>query len=248
MERRRAWGQLLEALFPGRCLLCGTWLIGDEGCDRPWSARESEGALPVPLCGPCRTSLVPIGEPRCGKCGMSLVSERVTCMRCREADFVFESNIAIFPYSRQPKELIRKLKFEGRIRLAGLFADLAAAACPAEWETYPIVPVPSRPSRKSPDPADRVASSLGKHHSRTIRRLLVRTGGLQQKSLDLPRRRENLRGMIRLAPDRGLSELPPRVILLDDIFTTGATIDACARALCDAGCQNVYSLTLAIEE
>jgi len=169
-------------------------------------------------------------------------------MRCRGADFVFESNIAIFPYARQAKELIRKLKFEGRIRLAGLFADMAAAAFPPEWEAYPIAPVPSRPGHKTPDPADRVAACLEKRYGKTVRRLLVRTGGLQQKSLDLPRRRENLRGMIQMAPDRSLSGLPPQVILLDDIFTTGATIDACARVLRDAGCQRVFSVTLAIEE
>jgi len=193
-------------------------------------------------------SLETIGAERCGKCGIGLVSERSICMRCRKADFVFESNVAIFPYSRQAKELIRKLKFEGRVRLAGLFADLAAAAFPPEWETYPIAPVPPRRGRKTPDPADRVAACLEKQHGKTVRRLLERTGGLQQKSLDLPRRRENLRGMIRLAPDKGLSGLPPQVILLDDIFTTGATIDACARVLHDAGCERVYSLTLAIEE
>ena len=227
--------QLLEALFPGRCLLCGQWLsIGNDPA--------------VPLCDACRDCLVLIGAARCGKCGMGLVSENVTCMRCREADFVFESNIALFPYSRDARELIRKLKFEGRFRLAGLFADLAAAALSPEWDQYPIVPVPSRPGRRTPDTVGRIAAGLEKNHGKTVRRLLVRTGGVQQKSLDLARRRENLRGMIRLAPDRGLRGVPPRVILLDDIFTTGATIDACARVLRDAGCRQVYSITLAIEE
>ena len=226
---------MLEALFPGRCLLCGRWLSVSD-------------APPVPLCDPCRRSLVPIGSERCRKCGMGLVSEKVTCMRCREADFVFESNVALFAYSGAAKELIRKLKFEGRVRLAGLFADLAAAAFCPEWERYPLVPVPSRPGRKTPDPAGRVAACLEKRYGKTVMRLLARTGGLPQKSLDLPRRRENLRGMIRLAPGKCLSGPPPQVILLDDIFTTGATIDACARVLRDAGCQRVCSITLAIEE
>jgi ComF family protein len=246
VQRLRALGrQLLEAFFPGRCLLCGRWLSGDEGAG---SAREAAGGPAVPVCDRCASSLMPIGPRRCARCGMGLVSEQVTCMRCREADFVFESNVAIFPYSGQAKELIRKLKFEGRVRLAGLFAELAEAAIPPEWKEYVVVPVPSRPGRRTPDPAERVAACLERHHARTVRRLLKRTGGVQQKSLDLPRRRENLRGMIRLAPDRGDSQMVPRVVLLDDIFTTGATIDACARALRDAGCERVYSLTLAIEE
>jgi ComF family protein len=235
--------QLLEALFPGRCLLCGQWLSAIEEC-----GHGRPGSRFVPLCNPCRESLVPIGGGRCAKCGMGLVSESVVCTRCREADFVFESNVALFPYSREAKELIRKLKFEGRIRLAGFFADLAAAAFCPEWETYPVVPVPPRPGRRTPDPVGRVAACLEKHHGMTVRRLLVRTGGSQQKSLDLPRRRENLRGMIRLAHETGHPGLPSRVILLDDIFTTGATIDACARVLRDAGCAQVYAITLAIEE
>jgi predicted amidophosphoribosyltransferase len=179
---------------------------------------------------------------------MGRVSESDTCIRCREADFVFESNVALFPYSGAAKELIRKYKFEGRIRLAGFFADLAAAVFRTEWEKYPIVPVPPRPGRKTPDPVGRIATFLEKRHGKTVRRLLERTGGLQQKSLDLLRRRENLRGMMRLAQERRSPELPPRLILLDDIFTTGATIDACARVLRDAGCAGVYSITLAIEE
>ena len=231
----RTGHRLLEALFPGRCLLCGEWL-----------AMSDDPS--VPLCDPCRAGLATIGARRCGKCGMGLVSEKATCMRCRDADFVFDSNIALFPYSREARELIRELKFEGRYRLAGLFADLTAAALPAEWGDYPIVPVPSRPGRKTPDPVGRVAACLEKRHGRTVMRLLQRTGGLQQKSLDLPRRRENLRGMIRLAPGVGRSGLPPHVVLLDDIFTTGATIDACARVLRDEGCQHVCATTFAIEE
>jgi predicted amidophosphoribosyltransferase len=227
--------QLLGALFPGRCLLCGRWLSLSED-------------IFFPLCNLCRASLVPIGRERCAKCGMALVSESLTCTRCREAGFVFESNVALFPYSRGPQELIRKLKFEGRTRLAVLFADLAASAFCPEWQTYPVVPVPPRPGRRTPDPVGRVAACLEKRHGKTLRRLLVRTGGSQQKSLDLPRRRENLRGMIRLAPEKGRPGLPARVVLLDDIFTTGATLDACARVLRDAGCEQVYAITLAIEE
>ncbi len=245
----RAGRQILEAIFPGRCLLCGKWLsVSKEGRNGATSAWGQPNVLSVPLCDPCRTSLVPIGEDRCAKCGMRLVSESVTCTRCREADFVFESNIALFSYSREAKELIRALKFDGRLRLAGLFAGLASSAFCPEWETYPVVPVPPRPGRKTPDPVGRVAACLERQHGKTVRRLLVRTGGLQQKSLDLPRRRENLRGVIRLARERGHFGLPTRVILLDDIFTTGATIDACARVLRDAGCEQVYAVTLAIEE
>lgn len=248
---------LLEVVFPGRCLLCGQWLLlNDEcpnrarsanKCHREWP-REWPRDLSVPLCNLCRQSLKPIVEVPCAKCGTRLISESNTCMRCREAEYAFESNVALFPYSGAAKELIRMFKFEGRSRLTGFFADLAAAALSPARERLPVVPVPSRPGRRTPDPVEQVAACLERRHGKTVRRLLMRTGGSQQKSLDLPRRRENLRGMIRLVPVKGIVELPTHVILLDDIFTTGATIDACARVLLDAGCVGVYAITLAIEE
>jgi predicted amidophosphoribosyltransferase len=169
-------------------------------------------------------------------------------MRCREAEYAFESNVALFPYSGGAKDLMRTFKFEDRSRLAGFFADHAAAALGIAGEGLPVVPVPSRPGRRTPDPVERVAACLERRHGIAVRRLLVRTGGFQQKSLDLPRRRENLRGRIHLGGVNGTVELPAHVILLDDIFTTGATIDACARVLLDAGCKRVDAITFAIEE
>jgi competence protein ComFC len=264
--RADAVGQiLLEVLFPGRCLLCGQWLLFNHEYNsraRKANTRRQErprerpdecpkdrlSHLSVPLCGPCYQSLEPIGEARCAKCGTRLISESNTCMRCREAAYAFESNIALFPYAGAAKELIRTYKFGGRSRLAGFFADFVAAALGPSRERFPVVPVPSRPGRRTPDPVERVAACLERRHGIAVKRLLMRTGGSQQKSLDLPRRRENLRGRIRLAPVKGSVNLPTHVILLDDIFTTGATIDACAQVLLDAGCAGVYAITLAIEE
>jgi ComF family protein len=225
---------LLELLFPGRCLVCGQWLRFEPD-------RDSL------VCYPCRRSLVPIHGARCLRCGMALLSEKGTCTRCREAGFEFESNIALFPYSGAPRELIVKLKFEGRRRLAALFAHFASAALEGELAFVPVVPVPCRPGRGTPDAVELVARRLQKDHGKVVQRLLERTGGAQQKSLDFEQRRRNLSGMIRVATG-GRAEIPPRVVLLDDVFTTGATLDACARSLRDGGCQSVHGLTLAIEE
>jgi len=232
---RSAGRLLLEALFPGRCLLCGQWLI-------------LRGDHPAPVCGDCIGGLSPILCERCVTCGMPLVSERGNCTRCRAAAFSFETNVAIFPYSGPARDLIGMLKFEGRRRLARLFADFAVRSMDGEREHLPVVPVPPRPSRREPDAVERVARSLADRHGRQVSRLLVRTGGAPQKSLSLTERRENLRGMIHIAPSTRGSALPPRVLLLDDVFTTGATLDECARTLREAGCFQVYALTLAIEE
>jgi predicted amidophosphoribosyltransferase len=91
---------------------------------------------------------------------------------------------------------------------------------------------------------ERIVRALTREVPLDVRRLLVRLGGAAQKGLDFEQRRTNLRGMIRV---RERAIVPARVVLLDDVFTTGATADACAGALHEAGCGEVCVLTLAIE-
>jgi competence protein ComFC len=232
----RGVGQvLMETLFPGRCLLCGEWLVPDP------SARG-------PVCAGCQDSVRRPEGPVCSRCGVGLISEHGTCTRCREADYMFESNRALFPYTGNARRLLQALKFGGRLRLAAFFGDHAAQAVGGDLQVIPIVPVPARPGRRTPDPVGKVCERLASDHGATVLRLLERTGGAQQKTLDLRQRRENLLGRIRLRQDLGPASVPASVMIVDDVFTTGATIDACARVLAAAGCAHVRSLTLVIEE
>ena len=226
---------LLDVLFPGRCLLCGGWL-------------SFPNDHPAPVCGDCRAALAPIAGDRCSKCGMPLLSERETCTRCRRTDFSFRSNRAVFPHSGPARELLARLKFEGRRRLASLFADILADEMDELRSTLPLVPVPPRSGRKGPDAIELIMRSLERRHGRRVDRLLVRGGGAQQKSLDFIQRRDNLLGKIAVAPRGGRGAFPQSVLLIDDVFTTGATLDACARTLHGAGCQSVYAMTLTIEQ
>lgn len=127
---------LLEVLFPGRCLLCGRWLL----------SADSAGA---PVCAECVCSLEPIQGQRCDTCGTPLVSERTTCTRCRQADFAFASHTSVFAYSGPVRDLISCLKFEGRTRLSGFFADLLAPRILSEMPGSPVIPVPGRRSKNA---------------------------------------------------------------------------------------------------
>ena len=93
-----------------------------------------------------------------------------------------------------------------------------------------------------------VARSLAASHGVSVLRVLSRAGAVQQKSLDYAQRRENLKGMISLSSGAPPGEIPDEVFLLDDVFTTGATLDACARTLRTPGCISVKAITLVIEE
>ncbi len=228
MGIRMVGSELLEVLFPGRCLLCGRWLL----------AAGSSGA---PVCAQCRCSLRPLRGSRCQTCGMPLVSEHGVCTRCREAGFSFASHRSLFSYSEGVRELISCLKFEHRSRLAGFFADLVAERIASDLPRVPLVPVPGR---RSADAVELIARKLSAEHGITVLRVLARAGGRQQKSLNLEERRENLRGRVSIVK----GPVPPQVILFDDIFTTGATADACARVLVEGGCGKVSVITLAQEE
>jgi competence protein ComFC len=231
-----AAGRALEVFFPGRCLLCGEWLplAGDH-----W----------VPLCDECGNVLPGIGEPRCTRCGIQLISEKGTCLRCRAADFSFDSNMSLFPYDGPAKQLLNSLKFGRRTRLARFFADHAAGALKERClEGVVLVPAPPRPGRRAPDAVELVARALEHRHGVPVRRLLTREGFVQQKSLDYEQRKANLKGKIRLGQTDTRTGVPREVLLLDDVFTTGATLDACALVLREAGCSMVRALTLVIEE
>jgi ComF family protein len=232
-----AFGRLvLETLFPGRCLICGEWLLG----------RSNDAA---PVCTECRALMMPnAGADTCRTCGTRLISEHLQCRRCREGDFAFASNIALFPYAGPVKELVHQLKFSGRTRLAPLFAQWVAAALREHHAGLDVVPVPSRPGKKTPDAVSLIARCLEKSHEVSVERILQRAPGVQQKTLDFAERRENLKGRIFLSPNaRGISR-ENELVVFDDVFTTGATLDACARALREAGYQRVYGMTLVIEE
>ncbi len=223
---------VLEAVFPGRCLVCGAWLLG-------------RGAGPYPVCPDCVSSLNAISGPRCAKCSMPLVSEIDTCMRCRQSEYAFERNVSLFPYQGPVMTLIRELKFSGRRRLSRLFADLLSEQLFREFPGLPVVPVPGR---RKKDAVEAIAWSLETHHKTPVLRLLERTGGRPQKSLDFEERKKNITGRIRLSnQEREIGKLPAEAALLDDIFTTGATADACARVLLNGGCRSVSVITVAME-
>jgi predicted amidophosphoribosyltransferase len=111
-----------------------------------------------------------------------------------------------------------------------------------------VVPAPPRPGRRRPDAVELVARALEKVHGIKVVRILQRAGLVQQKSLDYVQRKANLKGNISVARGKKDVVVPQSVVLLDDVFTTGATLDACACALRGYGCAAVHAVTLAIEE
>jgi ComF family protein len=235
-EQNDLAGTLLELIFPGRCLLCGAALRG-----------RASGLSPV--CDPCLAGLEPLSDPRrCRVCSLPLVSEESTCTRCRQRSYAFDRNHSLFEYRGCVRELIFQYKFRQRRRAALAVAWLLGTAYAGCYGQLPAVPVPGHPKnvrRRGWDPMREVGRALSSRHGISVLNLLRRGPSREQKGLDFDDRLANVRGTIALRAGR--AEVPQELVLIDDIFTTGATASECARVLRAAGARRVAVLTLAMD-
>ena len=226
------------------CVLCGRRMYG-----------PGHGRYPICLdCHlPIRKSLIQsaaAGEQRCQVCSIPLVSEIDLCTRCRDMSYHFASNRSLFRYEGKAREIIHRYKFQGRKSLARLLAVLLAETYREHYDSVPIVPVPFRPSsrrRRGWDHVEVIANSLAAATGAEVLRVLRRRDGTAQKALSYAGRHRNLRGRVRLRYCWSRRALPPAVVLLDDVFTTGATADECSRVLLDGGVDSIYVLTVALD-
>lgn len=159
---------------------------------------------------------------------------------------------AAMTYDGPARRALHRLKYGGAARVAPILAQIAGPALGrllaiAGGDAL-LVPVPAARDRelaRGYNQAALLASALARTHRLAVRPLLVRaTATTAQHRLDRAARRRNLRDAIRLAPGAGV---PATVILVDDILTTGATLEACADALVAAGCASVYGFAIARE-
>ena len=230
---------LLEIVYPRCCICCGDPLL-------------FRGSLRFPICSSCEQTLKPIeAESRCLVCSIPLISEMERCTRCSQRHFCFSSNFSLYEYRGPIRQIISQFKFSNRRSLAALIAGLFLPELERRFEGLPVIPVPgSRRSvrRRGWDPMLEVTRALRRTAGTTTLELLSRRGGGPQKGLHYRERMENIRGTIRLRRSGPADiDIPERVVLLDDIFTSGATADECTRVLQADGVQEVCVLTLAME-
>lgn len=184
-------------------------------------------------------------------CSLPLISELGCCTRCSANPFAFVSSFSVYEYRGAIRQIISQFKFSNHRSLALLIARLLWPELERRYSGPVLVPVPgSRRAvrRRGWDPMPEVARALHRVRGMKVLFLLRRRSGGPQKGLHYRERMENIRGTIQLrrsAAKKG--GVPERVVLLDDIFTSGATADECTRVLRLAGVEEVNVLTLAIE-
>lgn len=235
MERAGLVGKLghaaLELLFPSRCM----------GCDRGGTF----------LCDGCIDGLPRADSPRCIRCWSAQAGFEL-CPECHAAPPPFDGLRSAFLYRGLAASLIRGLKYRGVTALAPVMGSLLAeAALDYDLEADIIVPVPLsglRHRTRGYNQASELAKHLGLELDVPMRpRALERTRHTspQARTSDARERRRNVQGAFRCEDPAVEGN---RILVIDDVTTTGATLAECADALCRAGAASVWCLTFARED
>ncbi|MCL2410119.1 MAG: ComF family protein [Treponema sp.] len=225
---------IINFLFPGNCALCGGSLLDKK------EIRYS-------LCHGCQSS-IGINEQRiCGLCGKPLSSEIDTCLPCRNRDgeAAFQRLWLLFPYIGKYRKLLTEYKFRKNLYLAVFFAKMIINLIGKEplLKDAVIVPVPPRPGKIKHtgwDQIEHLVNVMRKNNNKmVICWCLKRKRSKVQKELSRAERLKNLKGRIYLR------SAPPKIALvIDDVYTTGSTMEVCSQVLKEGGAEKVYGLCL----
>ena len=224
---------LLSALYPRRCPVC-------DGIPAPRGRR---------ICPDCARKLQFVTEPVCKCCGREIrEQEGELCQNCLKHHFSFDYGIALMNYTDEAARSMAAVKYKGRREYLEYYGLEAVKRCGdrlRRMQVDALVPVPVHPDRlrqRGYNQAEVLAEEISKGLGIPVYEPLYRARNTKAlKELNASQRRRNLQEAFRSEP------LPPdvrRVCIVDDIFTTGATMEACTRALLAAGAQKVFSFCL----
>jgi ComF family protein len=201
-----------------------------------------------PVCPRCWAAIVPIIPPVCESCGDPLASWRIIdgnrCARCRQSPSHVTRGRAVGAYEGSLRAIVHALKYDGRPSLARPLAALMKSRGGEVLEgADACVPVPLHRVRQRRRGFNQ-AAELSRHLGLPVVPALRRTRQtVSQTDLPAAQRYANVRGAFALARRTSVCGLV--LVLVDDVSTTGATLDACARVLLDAGAREVRALTAA---
>lgn len=213
---------LIRTLSPSCCILC-----------------NEEGSL---LCLECFNNNIPIRKSACFWCN-SLTLDGKTCQRCR-AKTSLSGAIIPFRFGDEISQLIYKLKYDGNRDVARLFANQMKDYVPLErFDVVTFVPTTGvSQRRRGYNQAQIIAQELTKQTGLELQNLLLRNQHIDQIGLNRSGRLAAVEGNF-IPTSRSAMGL--RILIVDDVITTGATINECAKALKANGAKSVWALAIA---
>lgn len=213
---------MLDLLLPQRCLVC---------------SRPGEQ-----VCAACTAALRRIVPPGCDRCGAPAAWPVRRCAECAGRRLAFARARAAVEYDAPVRRLVGAWKERGLRRLARWAAAVVVDTLdrPAGCLTY-VPPDADRRLRRGHHPAEALARDLAARWDRPLEPVLVRVrGSPRQRELTRIERRRNVAAAFAAARPS-----PARIVLVDDVYTTGATANAAASALRKAGARQVEVVTFA---
>lgn len=253
---RRFTDALADAIFPARCMACDRLFLNAERTpDRAGGETEDFAVVMAPyFCSRCRNRWTRVTSPLCQRCGLvfkSRAGEDHLCGRCLDRPGHYTMARAAGIYDQSLRTAIHQLKFRGAAHLAEPLGRLLAGVFRKHWhpgEIDLIAPVPLHRRRfrhRGFNQAYLLVRRWRPAAGCTIdRELLIRARATaSQRGLTRDQRRRNIKNAFAVRRPGRSAGL--RILLVDDVFTTGATADACARALVRDGARRVDVLTLA---
>lgn len=228
---------LASIVFPPRCPVCDEVIhVGKDTCDD------------------CRKKVVCIGEPVCKKCGKPLENQRREyCSDCARKQHYFSQGKAVFVYQGEIRQSMYRFKYSNKREYASYYAKEAARIY-GGWirrkQIEAIVPVPMyrwKEKGRGYNQATVFAAALGERMRLPVEKRMVKRirNTTPQKELNDVERKANLKKAFQLVPDIVKYK---KILIVDDIYTTGSTIDAVAEVLLQAGVDEIYFLCISIGE
>ena len=228
-----------DVFYPEKCMLCGKILEG----------RESG------VCRVCVNKMPYISGDRCIKCSKKTDGFDNVCVDCASHRHIYRQGYALFGYDGNMERIIADIKYKGKWRnIEWLAKELAyhVSLYIKKWQAQLIVPVPlhkSKLRKRGFNQAGLVAGIIADEYGITYddRLILRRRRTKPQKKLDDNERKNNLKNAFYVDRLRyGKYKHLKTIIIVDDIYTSGSTIDECAAELNRAGVENVYFLSLCV--
>lgn len=240
---RRLGVGVLDLLYPADCALCGERLHGH--CS---------------LCDACAGDLPRIVEPFCKTCGMAyegIIDHAFECPNCSGLSFAFEFARPALLKDTRTLDLIHQLKYQRSLHLGRELGNLAAESfqkdprlAKALAEKWPLIPVPLHRSRlihRHFNQAEEIALGISHQTGLPVISALRRTRDTgTQTRLSRKQRMKNLQGSFEIskAGENLISKNPHGVVLIDDVLTTGSTVNECAKTLRREGIRKVVVVTV----